>query len=132
MKTIFLNLALVIIVFASCSQKDNQETAVNDIVGKWKLIAINGSDGSTSEWVDVTSDCVVQFLSNNAINTFNCEQQELFLIGSSYEILDDNTLKINSSFKVGYYLSDNQLILDGGGYGCDETCASKYTKIIDE
>ena len=133
MKTIFLNLLLLTITFVSCSKENNNETGENEIIGKWKLIQTYADPGDGSgNWMSVTENesYLLIFYANN---TFE-RNGSLNDCSGTYSIVNTvltlNCNNVESTYS--YSIANKNLIIDGSPFYCDESCAEKFERIIDQ
>ncbi len=143
MKTIFLNLLLFTIVFASCSQKENQKTEANEIVGKWiSFEYCEGGSGSPeffncnpineSDKTQFTFASEGTFFINHNLNN-NCTAGTYHVTGNKIYLVFGETSCNNETGNFIYQYeidSSGALILSPSieNILCDEGCSWKYKR----
>ena len=118
----------------SCNS-DDKKTDDNSIIGTWKLIEIYGNNGTESNWTTVNDGYSYTINIDNIVSSRNYSCIGEFSINEELEYslfinFDCQNITFNGNYK--FEIEDEQLILYWNPINCDERCAEKYTKIVDE
>jgi len=129
----FIIVLLLTLSINSC-KKDKQSNSI--IIGKWKLIErYDDPGGGNGNW-KIVPDSLSYILEFKKDYTFS-KINNTVTIGGIYDInpissyYQQLVLKYNNNSldSLNFYFEQENLILNGSPYSCDESCAKKFKKI---
>ena len=125
---------ILIIILLSCNS-DDKNVNKDSIIGTWKLIELYGSDGTEGNWNTVNGGHTYTINIDNTVSSSNYTCIGDYFINDELEYslfinFDCQNIVFNGNYKFEF--ENGQLILYWNPINCDEGCAEKYFKIVEE